>query len=31
VFPLEKAAEAHALMESSKHVGKIMLEVNASG
>ena len=27
VFPLERAAEAHALMESSKHIGKIMLEV----
>ena len=26
-FPLEKAAEAHRLMESSKHIGKIMLEV----
>ncbi len=24
-FPLERAAEAHALMESSQHVGKIML------
>eukprot|EP01034_Spumella_vulgaris_P029568 gene29568-36638_t len=27
VFPLEQAAAAHALMESSTHVGKIMLEV----
>lgn len=27
VFPLEKASEAHALMESSAHVGKIMLQV----
>lgn len=27
VFPLEKAAEAHALMESSTHVGKIVLQV----
>jgi len=27
VFPLEQAAKAHALMESSKHIGKIMLEV----
>jgi NADPH2:quinone reductase len=27
VFPLAQAAEAHALMESSAHVGKIMLEV----
>lgn len=26
-FPLEQAAEAHALMESSAHVGKIMLQV----
>jgi NADPH2:quinone reductase len=26
-FPLEKAAEAHRLMESSTHVGKIMLTV----
>lgn len=25
-FPLEKAAEAHALMESSKHIGKILLK-----
>jgi NADPH2:quinone reductase len=28
-FPLAQAAEAHALMESSAHVGKIMLEVAA--
>jgi NADPH2:quinone reductase len=27
VFPLEQAAAAHALMESSSHVGKIMLQV----
>ncbi len=27
VFPLERAAEAHLLMESSEHIGKIMLEV----
>lgn len=27
VFPLEQAAAAHALMESSTHVGKIMLQV----
>ena len=27
VFPLAQAAEAHALMESSAHVGKIMLQV----
>ena len=26
-FPLEKAAEAHALMESSDHIGKIVLTV----
>lgn len=26
-FPLEKAGEAHALMEASTHVGKIMLQV----
>jgi len=29
-FPLEQAAQAHTLMESSAHVGKIMLEVAAS-
>lgn len=29
-FPLEQAAQAHALIESSAHVGKIMLEVAAS-
>ena len=27
VFPLERAADAHALMESSAHIGKILLEV----
>ncbi len=27
VFPLAEAAAAHALMESSQHIGKIMLEV----
>ncbi|RNF32406.1 NAD(P)H-quinone oxidoreductase [Massilia aurea] len=27
VFPMEQAAEAHALMESSTHVGKIVLQV----
>ncbi|HYZ63746.1 MAG TPA: NAD(P)H-quinone oxidoreductase [Acetobacteraceae bacterium] len=27
VFPLEEAAEAHRLMESSAHIGKIMLRV----
>ena len=26
-FPLEQAAEAHRLMESATHVGKIILEV----
>jgi len=26
VFPLEQAAEAHALMESSQHIGKIILD-----
>ncbi|KZD00606.1 NAD(P)H-quinone oxidoreductase [Oceanibaculum pacificum] len=26
IFPLDQAAEAHALMESSTHIGKIMLE-----
>lgn len=29
VFPLEKAAEAHRLMESSEHVGKIVLQARA--
>lgn len=28
VFPLEQTREAHALMESSAHLGKIMLEVS---
>jgi NADPH:quinone reductase len=27
VFPLEQAAAAHALMESSEHIGKILLQV----
>jgi NADPH2:quinone reductase len=27
VFPLDQAAAAHALMESSTHIGKIMLQV----
>jgi NADPH2:quinone reductase len=31
VLPLEKASEAHALMESSAHVGKIILEVKPAG
>jgi NADPH:quinone reductase-like Zn-dependent oxidoreductase len=26
-FPLEQAAEAHRLMESSQHIGKIVLTV----
>ena len=26
-FPLAKASDAHALMESSAHIGKIVLEV----
>jgi NADPH2:quinone reductase len=26
-FPLAQAAQAHALMETSTHVGKIMLQV----
>ena len=30
-FPLAEAAKAHALMESSQHVGKIMLDVGTSG
>lgn len=29
VFPLAEAARAHTLMESSKHIGKIMLKVQA--
>lgn len=29
-FPLEKASDAHALMESSQHVGKIVLTVGAN-
>lgn len=28
VFPLEQAADAHRLMESSAHIGKIMLQVS---
>ncbi|MBA3027524.1 MAG: zinc-binding dehydrogenase [Desulfobacteraceae bacterium] len=27
-FPLKDAAKAHRLMESSTHIGKIMLEMN---
>lgn len=27
-FPLAQAAQAHELMESSRHIGKIMLEIN---
>ncbi|MDB5798168.1 MAG: NAD(P)H-quinone oxidoreductase [Paucimonas sp.] len=30
VFPLDEAADAHALMESSTHVGKIVLQVQPS-
>ncbi len=29
-FPLEQAAEAHSLMESSQHIGKIMLDVKSN-
>jgi NADPH:quinone reductase-like Zn-dependent oxidoreductase len=29
VFPLAEAAAAHALMETSQHIGKIMLEVRS--
>jgi NADPH2:quinone reductase len=31
VFPLDKCADAHALMESSAHVGKIILQVKRAG
>jgi NADPH2:quinone reductase len=31
VFRLDEAAAAHALMESSQHVGKIMLDVAEGG
>ncbi len=30
VFPLAEAAKAHALMESSEHIGKIILDLNAA-
>lgn len=30
VFPLSKAADAHRLMESSDHIGKIILQVNSA-
>jgi NADPH:quinone reductase len=30
VFPLELAAEAHRLMETSQHIGKIVLEIHPS-
>jgi NADPH:quinone reductase-like Zn-dependent oxidoreductase len=29
-FPLEKASEAHRLMESSSHIGKIILDIGRS-
>jgi NADPH2:quinone reductase len=29
-FPLAQAAEAHRLMESSQHIGKIILDVKSS-
>ena len=28
VFPLEQAAEAHRVMESSVHIGKLMLDLS---
>jgi NADPH2:quinone reductase len=31
VFPLEQAAEAHARIEKSEHIGKIVLEVSTAG
>ncbi len=31
VFPFTRAAEAHALMESSTHIGKIMLDLSQQG
>ena len=31
VFDLDQAAQAHALMESSTHIGKIMLKVAGEG
>lgn len=31
VFPLAAAADAHRLMESSRHIGKIMLQVRGGG
>ena len=30
-FPLEQVAEAHRLLESSRHVGKIVLSMSATG
>jgi NADPH2:quinone reductase len=27
VFPLAQAAEAHAMMESNQHIGKLVLQV----
>jgi NADPH2:quinone reductase len=29
ILPLARAAEAHTLMESSKHIGKIILQVSS--
>jgi len=31
IFPLAQAAQAHALMESGAHIGKIVLEVKREG
>jgi NADPH2:quinone reductase len=27
VFPLEQAAEAHVMMESGQHIGKLVLQI----
>jgi NADPH2:quinone reductase len=29
-FPFEEACEAHRLMESSRHIGKIVLQIDSS-